>query len=159
MPEYTLHLEHDELTALVGERAAARLWALPGRYDAAAEGVAAVEVFVRRYSAETRPWIKLHADVAAVTANVALSGDDEAGGVGGRLVCVHGGAARVVARAAGDAVVHSSSLLHGVSRLRAGGQRYSLIVFFHQPAARAAKVSARVTSGGVASARGGGAGV
>ena len=96
-----------------------------------------MEIFVRRFSASTRPWIKLHADVAAVTVNVALTADgddpttgDETDG-GGRLLAVYDGAIRTVARQAGDATVHPSSLLHGVGRMAEGATRYTLILFFH----------------------------
>ena len=51
----------------------------------------------------------------------------EAGG--GHLLAVYDGAVRVVSRRAGDATVHPSSLLHGVSRMREGS-RYTLILFF-----------------------------
>ena len=83
---------------------------------------------MRKFSAETRPWIKMHADVADVTVNVALTDDDDY--PGGRLVGVFGGAVQVISRRAGDATVHPSSLLHGVSRM-ATGSRYTLILFFH----------------------------
>ena len=58
--------------------------------------------------------------------NVALSDDDDF--VGGRLLGVFDGAVQAVGRSEGDATVHTSSLLHGVSRMRSG-VRYSLICF------------------------------
>ena len=70
----------------------------------------------------------MHADVAAVTVNVALAGDDAH--QGGRLIGVYDGAARAIERRAGDATVHPSSLLHGVSRLYDEAARYTLIIFF-----------------------------
>ena len=82
---------------------------------------------MRKFSAESRPWIKLHADVAAVTVNVALTNDDDY--PGGRLLGVYDGAVRVIPRTSGDATVHPSSLLHGVSRM-VTGSRYTLILFF-----------------------------
>ena len=69
----------------------------------------------------------MHADVADVTVNVALS--DEGESAHGRLLCVYAGRIRAVRRREGDATVHSSSLLHGVSRMD-HGQRYTLILFF-----------------------------
>ena len=69
----------------------------------------------------------MHADVAAVTINVALSSEVDASG--GRLLGVFNGAVRAIERRAGDATVHSSSLLHGVSRMTTG-ERYTLILFF-----------------------------
>ena len=48
---------------------------------------------------------------------------------GGVLLGVYNGSVRVLARRAGDATVHPSSLLHGVSRMHAG-ERYTLILFF-----------------------------
>lgn len=143
MPEHTLHLERAGLEALIGHAATATLWALPTRYrqqaaaaQAAAGGdaVAAhhgeprvMEIFIRRFSAATRPWIKMHADVAAVTVNVALSDEDDSSR--GRLLTVYDGAVRAIDRRAGDATVHPSSLLHGVSRM-VEGQRHTLIMFF-----------------------------
>ena len=71
----------------------------------------------------------MHADVASVTVNVALTDD----GVGaddasGRLLAVYDGKVRAVARRAGDATVHASSLVH-VSRMHGASQRYTLILF------------------------------
>ena len=144
MPEHTLHVDYEQLQGLIGHAAAATLSQLPARYrrqaEAARAGAASgggvaeeqapvlTECFIRRFSAETRPWIKIHADVAAVTVNVALTGDDEYPG-GGQLLGVYDGAVRAVERRAGDVTVHPSSLLHGVSRMHAGA-RYTLILFF-----------------------------
>ena len=44
--------------------------ALQGDAPAAAPPPRLVECFIRRFSAATRPWIKMHADVAGVTVNV-----------------------------------------------------------------------------------------
>ena len=129
-----------------------------GDAPAAAPPPRLVECFVRRFSAATRPWIKMHADVAGVTVNVALTdeggatdcgggesceGGEACGGScgegndgsaagragGGVLLGVYDGAVRALARRAGDATVHPSSLLHGVSRMHEG-ERYTLILFF-----------------------------
>ena len=48
---------------------------------------------------------------------------------GGRLVALYNGAVRTITRGEGEATVHSSSLMHGVTRTLAG-ERYSLIMFF-----------------------------
>ena len=138
MPEHTVHLERAELERLIGTLAVEQLWRLPGRYREQAGGGGggssappppprAMEIFLRRFSASTRPWIKMHADVADVTVNVALSNDDDY--PGGRLLGVFAGKVRAVSRRAGDATVHPSSLLHGVSRMTEGA-RYTLILFF-----------------------------
>ena len=62
-----------------------------------------------------------------MTANVALS--DDAAVEGGELLGLYAGAVRSISRAAGEATVHRSSLLHAVSRVQRGS-RYSLIMFF-----------------------------
>mgnify|MGYP002842833464 CR=1 FL=1 len=148
MPEHTLHIETREgLETLIGKEQVDALWELPIRYkrQSASETASAaaatrpggaplpriIEIFIRRFSARTRPWIKMHADVASVTVNVALTDD----GVGaddasGRLLAVYDGKVRAVARRAGDATVHASSLVHGVSRMHGASQRYTLILFF-----------------------------
>ena len=89
----------------------------------------AIECFIRKFSSETRPWIKMHADVAAITVNIALTSDDNR--ATGRLLGVFDHAVRQIPRNMGDATVHSSSLLHGVSRMPNGEPpRYTLILFF-----------------------------
>lgn len=85
------------------------------------------ECFVRRYSLSTRPWIPFHPDRYELTINVALSADSNH--KGGRLLGVFGGAVQPIERAEGEATVHNSSLLHGVTRMTSG-TRYSLICFF-----------------------------
>ena len=85
------------------------------------------EMFVRRYSPGTRPWIPFHPDRYEITVNVALSADVDHSG--GRLLGVFGGAVQELLRSEGEATVHSSSLLHAVTRMT-GGTRYSLILFF-----------------------------
>jgi predicted 2-oxoglutarate/Fe(II)-dependent dioxygenase YbiX len=74
-----------------------------------------------------QPWTSFHFDNAETTVNVALSPDDDHSG--GRLLGLFGGAVQSIERGEGEATVHSSSLLHGVSRMT-GGVRYSLIMFF-----------------------------
>lgn len=148
MPEYTLHLGRRDLEELIGVDAVERVWRLPHAYRQQAASaprpsmvpmsaiggssgrLREVEIFVRKFSSSTRPWIKLHADVAAVTVNIALTGDSAHRG--GRLLGIYDGAARAVERQAGDATVHPSSLLHGVSRMYDEAARYTLIVFFSE---------------------------
>ena len=68
-------------------------------------------------------------DSAALTANVALADDD--GHEGGRLLALVGGEGLfAIERSEGEATVHPSDLLHGVTRMRGGAARYSLIVFY-----------------------------
>lgn len=85
------------------------------------------EIFVRRYSIDTRPWIPFHPDAYEVTVNVALSSD--AAHDGGRLLGVFDGRVQALERGEGGATVHSSRLLHAVSSMTRG-TRYSLIIFF-----------------------------
>ena len=85
------------------------------------------EMFVRRYSVDTRPWNPFHTDAYELTANIALSPDDAHGG--GVLLGVYDGQVQPILRGEGGATVHSSKLLHAVSRMTTG-TRYSLILFF-----------------------------
>jgi hypothetical protein len=80
-----------------------------------------------RYTPCERPWIPFHVDSSALTINVALC--DDADFDGGKLVVLCGGAVQRLDRREGEATVHASTLLHGVSRLRAG-RRYSLVLFY-----------------------------
>ena len=89
-------------------------------------------IFARRYSRQSRPWFPLHPDSAAITVNVALS--DDAEHTGGRLVGLYDGRIQTLERAEGEAVVHTSALIHGVTRM-SEGVRYSLILFFTDAAA------------------------
>ena len=89
-------------------------------------------IFARRYSSQSRPWFPLHPDSAAITVNVALS--DDAEHTGGRLVGLYDGRIQTLERAEGEAVVHTSALIHGVTRM-SEGVRYSLILFFTDAAA------------------------
>jgi hypothetical protein len=136
-----LNLSADELAALVGAEAVASIHGVAHALDVQRGGSGArelplVEAFVRRYCPDSRPWHPLHQDRAAVTVNVALSAD--AAHRGGRLVGVFADGARHFARAEGDATVHLSRIVHGVTRMTAG-VRYALIVFLgHEPAVRRA---------------------
>jgi len=88
-------------------------------------------MFARRYSPDThsreQPLTSFHFDSAALTVNVSLTADSSF--QGGRLLGVYGGAVQEIPRGEGEATVHSSSLMHGVTMMRRG-VRYSLIMFF-----------------------------
>lgn len=94
------------------------------------------QCFVRRYTPMTRPWFTFHTDAAALTANIALSDDDAHRG--GRLLALLEGEVCCIARAEGEATIHPSTLLHGVSRMT-GGVRFSLIVFYETSEAALAR--------------------
>ena len=152
--EFQLSLTSTELGSLIGEAALAALHGHAARGHRqmvaphAAAAAAAVpnwaalgfappplelgpphDIFVRRYSASTRPWLPFHFDASALTLNVALADDDAHRG--GVLLAIANGRVRRYQRAAGTALVHSSELLHAVTRIRTG-VRYSLILFFGQ---------------------------
>jgi len=97
--------------------------------EAEAEAVAELrEIFVRRYSVDTRPWIPFHTDAYEITVNVGLCDHDRP--AGGVLLGAFGGEIRALRRDEGAATVHPSKLLHGVSAMKGAGVRYSLIIFF-----------------------------
>ena len=142
LPEHQLRLERESLMDLVGDADFARLMALPVDYvhtenellggepveaDVAQKFGRLQEAFVRRYSADTRPWNAFHQDKARITVNVAVSSDADHSG--GRLLGVYAGRIHTIEREEGEATVHSSDLFHGVTRMTAG-VRYSLILFF-----------------------------
>ena len=143
-----MQLSRSELEGLLDQQTVATLWKLPaaaGLTDGrTGEWVGTVDVFIRRYTAETRPFIAFHCDGAAATVNVALSSsadedtsDDAAGGV---LLCLHSGKVAPERRREGEATVHPSGLLHGVTSLRRHSPaRYSMIMFFERPLRGAAQ--------------------
>ena len=132
-PEYQVNLTRAQLHALVGDGGLATLMDLPCALGAAAGGGGGrLAIFLRKYSADTRPYITFHSDTSAFTANIALSDDDDV--TGGRLLALHEGRLEHVRRAVGTALIHAGDLVHGVSRIERG-IRYSLILFFlDQPA-------------------------
>ena len=91
-PNHQLNLSRERLAELIGEAAVSALWELPLALGETKSGGAASDarappppqVFVRRYTPETRPWTPWHVDRAAVTVNVALS--EEGSCVGGELL-------------------------------------------------------------------------
>ena len=137
--DHQLNLDVDGLLDLVGAeqveaiRAAAR--ALDVRTGGSGERALPItEAFVRRYAPDARPWHPFHQDRAYVTVNVALS--DDCAHAGGRLLGLFADGAAAFERMAGDATVHLSRIVHGVSRME-DGMRYSLIVFLgDEPAVR-----------------------
>ncbi len=145
MAEHQLNISKERLAELIGHAHAQRLFRLPDelvekrRAAAEAAGAAApepvgdggyyVDMFIRRYTRDTRPWIGFHTDVSNFTVNVALQADAEH--AGGRLLAVLDGALQVVDRAEGEATVHDSQVMHAVSAMQRG-VRYTLIVFFYE---------------------------
>lgn len=142
--EHQLSLSTSELTALVGEETVADLNALASqRHGEMTCGVDARDyslpdrdcsvpddphqIFIRRYSASTRPWCEFHHDRSKVTVNIALSADSTH--TGGRLLAVLQGRVQRCERLEGTATLHASTLLHAVTRMTAG-TRYSLILFY-----------------------------
>ena len=85
------------------------------------------QAFIRRYTPSGRPWFNFHQDTGPLTVNIALA--DDRAHHGGTLLALYDGRVRAIERQEGEATVHPSALLHGVSRIR-GGVRYSLIVFW-----------------------------
>jgi len=145
-PEHQRNLSAEELERLIGPEEHGKLMSLVCAYDdenrlagtsslavdeeSIAKGVATLrEAFVRRYSADTRPFNPFHQDAYRVTVNVALSAD--AAHTGGRLLGVCAGKVQVLERDEGECSVHCSELLHAVSRMTSG-VRYSLILFFDE---------------------------
>ena len=130
-PDHQVDLQVDSLRELVGDDQLSKLCglvgALGGRGDDTSRWTPS-EMFVRRYSPMTRPWIPFHCDRAAYTVNVALS--DDSLHSGGLLVAICGGGVQAIPRQEGDATAHSSNLCHAVTRMEAG-TRYSLILFFN----------------------------
>eukprot|EP00931_Biecheleriopsis_adriatica_P060803 TRINITY_DN36524_c0_g1_i1.p1 TRINITY_DN36524_c0_g1~~TRINITY_DN36524_c0_g1_i1.p1 ORF type:complete len:640 (+),score=102.58 TRINITY_DN36524_c0_g1_i1:26-1945(+) len=120
-PDFQRNVTKQDLEEMLGYDKVRQLWQLPRTT------VQHVGAFMRRYSVETRPWIPFHCDSAAWTANIALNSDRSF--EGGRLVVLHKGRCREVLREEGDATLHPSQLLHGVSSMRKG-IRYSLILFY-----------------------------
>lgn len=150
-PRHMRQLSIDELRSLLGPDAVARLTKLPARliehlgaahvpaawrdYVDDAQGGAwsgLVLIAVREYSRRTRPWIRLHHDSAAITVNIALSEDADVDG--GALVAVLDGAVRRMVRSAGEATIHSSTLVHGVTSVTGEHPRHTLILFFYAEA-------------------------
>jgi hypothetical protein len=137
-PDYQLNLSRERLDAIIGPAAAAALWSIPPAFSDLVGtrfpeqsrdldlDVSNAEIFLRRYTAATRPWNPFHTDSSAMTINVAL--DADCSYEGGELLGCYDGSIQVISRAEGDATAHASSLLHGVAQMTAG-VRHSLIIF------------------------------
>ena len=150
--EYQLTLDVDELEGLVGSEAYLKLTALaaaahvelqaaPNADVAAAAAKGGIilspllpdephTIFVRSYSAGTRPWVGFHYDRSSLTLNVALSDDDAL--AGGSLLAVVDGKVERCAREIGTATLHASTLLHAVTRVYGSATRYSLVLLYRQ---------------------------
>jgi hypothetical protein len=85
------------------------------------------EAFIRRYSSDSRPFNPFHQDKSHLTVNVALSSSEDHRG--GRLLVVLNSEVQALDRAEGEATLHGSDLIHGVSAMTSG-VRYSLLLFF-----------------------------
>jgi hypothetical protein len=141
LPEHQIVLSADGLRALIGAEDVDRIMKLPDtlRAQQQAAGAAAwdmsgvtanrrVDIVIRRYTRDTRPCLGFHRDSSTFTVNIACA--DDASHTGGRLVWVENGVLRTLDRRAGEATVHSSSMLHAVTAMQSG-VRYSLVLFFH----------------------------
>jgi len=123
----------EELGRLIGEGERQSLLDLPAEYlQGRGEALAEYDsdIFVRYYSLHTRPWVPFHVDGAEITVNVALANDTPH--TGGRLLALCGGSNQYFDRNEGDALVHSSTLLHAVTATGPNVARYSLIAFFRR---------------------------
>ena len=134
-----LNLSCDELEAIIGSVRINAIVEAARALDVRRGGsgkreLPIVEAFVRRYTPSIRPWHPFHQDRAAVTVNVALCDDGEHGG--GKLLGLFDDGVVHFERGAGDATVHLSRIVHGVSRMTSG-VRFALIVFLgHEPPVR-----------------------
>lgn len=129
LPEYQVDLTPGGLAELVGSAQAEALCRLPETLGlVAGQSVARVDIFLRKYAPDARSSITFHADTCDVTANIALTGEDEI--AGGRLLVLQDGRLAWIARAAGTLVSHAGNVVHGVSRITRG-TRSVLILFYH----------------------------
>lgn len=127
LPDHQLDLSTDRLIALIGADAVDAILALPSQIGE--RGPLSVrEIFVRRYScAPSRPWLPFHGDRARITVNISISAPGSH--TGGCLLAAIDGAIVSIPREEGQATVHNSALLHGVTKLTSGS-RHSLLIFF-----------------------------
>lgn len=133
LPEYQVNLTIAGLRELIGAEAAEALLRMPHSFGAGdGDGLERLDIFLRKYSPETRSSIAFHADNCTYTLNVPLTAPDRY--EGGRLLALHGGCLVDLTRPAGTAILHAGNLVHGVTRLVAG-TRHALILFFSYRAA------------------------
>lgn len=134
-PEYQVNISPEILTDLIGAEATQKLLALPQHLTTSETPDTAlydhVNIFIRMYSKETRPFIAFHSDTCSYTANIALNANEDF--KGGNLLVMKDGRLQIAERAVGAAVLHAGNVVHGVSQMEQG-TRYTLILFFHQSA-------------------------
>lgn len=75
---------------------------------------------MRRYTLDTRPWNPFHTDRYEITCNVELSAGGAESYSGGVLLGLYDGEVRRITREEGEATLHSSKLLHAVTKMRVG---------------------------------------
>ena len=142
LPEYQVNLSVEGLTELLDRDTVAALLKMPEALDAPSDLAIGdlyerVDIFLRMYSPQTRPYISFHSDTCTYTVNIALN--DDSGFDGGKLLAVNGSALKAPPRPPGTAILHAGNLVHGVTKIERG-TRYSLILFFHRKADRPASV-------------------
>lgn len=136
LPEYQVNLSLETLSGLVGKDKLAALLKMPEALGAPADLAAGdlyerIEIFLRIYSPQTRPYIAFHSDTCTYTVNIALNDDDSV--EGGKLLALNDAALTALPRAEGTAILHAGNLVHGVTKIEKG-TRFSLILFFYRNA-------------------------
>lgn len=131
-PEYQVNLSIPILSELIGSDTVERLLRLPERIGAPNSAAidelyCSIDCILRIYSIDTRPYIAFHSDICHYTVNISLSSEGDF--QGGDLLAVVGENLQLIPKKAGLATIHSSQIVHGVSRITSG-LRYSLILFF-----------------------------
>lgn len=147
LPEYQVNLSIEDLAELLGRDTVDALLKLPETLGAPGDLATGdlyerVEIFLRMYSPQSRPYIAFHSDLCSYTVNIALN--EDTGFAGGKLLALSGSSLTVPSRAVGTAIVHAGNLVHGVSKIESG-TRYSLIMFFHSRASVASAEAPSVT--------------
>jgi hypothetical protein len=134
LPEYQVNLSVEGLTELLDRARVAALLKMPEALGAPA-GLATgdlyerIDIFLRMYSPQTRPYIAFHSDTCSYTVNIALN--DDSSFDGGELLAMTGWALKAPPRGMGTAILHAGNVVHGVTKIERG-TRYSLILFFHR---------------------------
>jgi uncharacterized protein (TIGR02466 family) len=146
-PEYQVNLSVEDLAELLGREKVDELLKLPEALGAPGDLATSdlyerVDIFLRMYSPQSRPYIAFHSDVCSYTVNIALNEDTSF--AGGKLLALNGAALTAPSRAVGTALLHAGNLVHGVSKIESG-TRYSLIMFFNRRASAAAPAPSSVT--------------
>jgi uncharacterized protein (TIGR02466 family) len=136
LPEYQVNLSVEDLTGLLDRDTVAKLLRMPRALGAPADLAAdelyeRINIFLRMYSPQTRPYIAFHSDTCSYTVNIALN--DDISFDGGKLLAVNGSTLKAPSRRLGTAILHAGNLVHGVTKIERG-TRYSLILFFHRRA-------------------------